>query len=165
MEGIMKRILFVCIGNCHRSPIAEVIANAILRERGLAGEYEAFSRGTHAGGGGLSTRPRDWESAKPVLAELGVIEEASRHVPRRVSDEDLAGASVVVAMDYGVWQGLVADSAADVSRVRCFTELSDGRRASVNDPIGGTEDEFQTTYEYVNRTLRDHLATLIQWTG
>ncbi len=161
----MKRILFVCIGNCHRSPVAEVIANVIFRERGIGEKYGAYSRGTFAGGGGLWTRPRDWAAAKPTLRTLGILDEMSKHAPRRVSDEDLAGAAIVVAMDYGVWQGLVADSAADVSRIRCFTELSGGRRASVDDPIGGTEEDFRTTYAFVDRTLRDHVDTLIQWTA
>lgn len=161
----MKRILFVCIGNCHRSPVAEVIANMILRERGLAGAFEAISRGTHAGGGGLSTRPREWEAARHSLWKLGILKEMSEHAPRRVSDEDLATAAVVVAMDYGVWQDLADGSAAAASRVRCFTELSGGRPASVNDPIGGTSEDFSETYLYVDRTLRNHLDTLIQWTA
>ncbi len=48
VEGIYKmtRIMFVCHGNICRSPMAEMIARALIKERGLAGKLEVASSAT-----------------------------------------------------------------------------------------------------------------------
>ncbi len=48
----MRRILFVCMGNICRSPTAEGVMRALLRDAGLDGRIEVDSAGTgdwHAG--------------------------------------------------------------------------------------------------------------------
>ncbi|MDL2247659.1 low molecular weight phosphotyrosine protein phosphatase, partial [Bacteroides sp. OttesenSCG-928-J23] len=42
----MKRILFVCLGNICRSPMAEGVMLRLLKEAGLESEYEVDSAGT-----------------------------------------------------------------------------------------------------------------------
>ena len=48
-----KRILFVCLGNICRSPSAEAVFTGIVKNRGLANQFEIDSAGTsgwHVGG-------------------------------------------------------------------------------------------------------------------
>jgi protein-tyrosine phosphatase len=48
----MKQVLFVCLGNICRSPSAEAVFKALIREKGLENEFQCDSAGTaayHAG--------------------------------------------------------------------------------------------------------------------
>ena len=41
----MKKILFVCLGNICRSPMAEAVMRKLVKEKGLESEYEIDSAG------------------------------------------------------------------------------------------------------------------------
>ena len=41
----MKKILFVCLGNICRSPMAEAVMRKLIKEKGLESEYEIDSAG------------------------------------------------------------------------------------------------------------------------
>lgn len=79
----MSRILFICVANSGRS----VMAERILRDR-FGDAHESRSAGTDPGTG-----------AHPVvveaLRELGI--DASDHVPRKLDDEAIGWADVVVS--------------------------------------------------------------------
>ena len=75
-EDHKKQILFVCTANICRSPMAAAMFNALAEERGLA--YRAESAGVAA------------------LGELGI--HAGDHRARRVSEEMLEGADLVLTM-------------------------------------------------------------------
>lgn len=79
----MSRVLFVCVGNTGRSVMAERL---LLQASG--GRHEARSAGSRPG-----------REPEPVvleaLAELGV--DASDHEPRKLNDELVAWADVVIA--------------------------------------------------------------------
>lgn len=47
--AMKTKILFVCLGNICRSPAADGIMRRIVRERGLAADFEIDSAGTYAG--------------------------------------------------------------------------------------------------------------------
>lgn len=79
----MTKVLFVCIGNQGRS----VMAERLFREA-AGGAHEARSAGAAPGRG---THPE----VTDALGELGI--DASDHVPRKLDDELLAWADVVVA--------------------------------------------------------------------
>ncbi len=77
------KVLFVCVGNTGRSVMAER-----LFRRDSQGRHEARSAGSAPGS---SPHPVVVEA----LAELGI--DASDHVPRKLDDELVAWADVVVA--------------------------------------------------------------------
>jgi arsenate reductase len=76
-------VLFVCIGNSGRSVMAER-----LFRRDVEGRHEARSAGSAPG-----TAPH--QVVVDALAELGL--DASDHVPRKLDDELVGWADVVVA--------------------------------------------------------------------
>jgi arsenate reductase len=76
-------VLFVCVGNSGRSVMAER-----LFHRDVEGRHEALSAGSAPG-----TAPHP--VVVEALAELGI--DASGHVPRRLDDELVDWADVVVA--------------------------------------------------------------------
>ncbi len=88
----MVRVLFICLGNICRSPMAEALFRRRVAEAGLAGEIEVRSAGT-----------ADWNVGLP--AHRGTLDVLRRHgVPhdgraRQVSRSDLDWADYVIAMD------------------------------------------------------------------
>ncbi|HEY7399203.1 MAG TPA: arsenate reductase ArsC [Gaiellaceae bacterium] len=79
----MTRILFICVANSGRS----VMAERILRDR-FGDAYESRSAGSDPG---TATHPIVVE----VLREIGI--DASDHVPRKLDDEAIDWADVVVS--------------------------------------------------------------------
>ncbi len=53
-----KRILFVCLGNICRSPVAEEIMRSVVKERGESDRYELDSAGLYGGHAGQLPDPR-----------------------------------------------------------------------------------------------------------
>lgn len=79
----MSHVLFVCVGNQGRSVMAER-----LFRRAAAGRHEARSAGSNPGVAVHSL-------VLQALTEIGV--DASDHVPRKLDDEVIQWADVVVA--------------------------------------------------------------------
>lgn len=79
----MSRVLFVCVGNTGRSVMAER-----LLLQASSGRHEARSAGSRPG-----RAPE--HVVVEALAELGL--DASDHVPRKLDDELVAWADVVIA--------------------------------------------------------------------
>ena len=84
----MTHVLFVCVGNQGRS----VIAERLFRDA-AGGAHQASSAGAAPG---REVHPE----AVAVLAEIGI--DASDHVPRKLDDELMDWADVVVAACDGV---------------------------------------------------------------
>jgi protein-tyrosine-phosphatase len=79
----VSKVLFVCIGNQGRSVMAER-----LFRRAAAGRHDARSAGSNPGGA-VHTQ------VLQALTEVGI--DASDHVPRRLADDAVEWADVIVA--------------------------------------------------------------------
>ncbi len=88
----MIRVLFVCLGNICRSPMAEAVFMHLVRENGLENEIEADSSGTGS-----------WHIGKP--AHVGTRDVLKRKSiaydgrARQIARADLSDFDYVVAMD------------------------------------------------------------------
>jgi len=87
----MARVLVVCTGNVCRSPIAEGFLRTAFEERMGSDAPEVASAGT-MGWTGSGADPGSIQAA----AERGI--DISGHRAREVSDEDVAGSMLIVAM-------------------------------------------------------------------
>src|SRR5271156_3601150 len=86
------RILFVCLGNICRSPTAEGVMRALVREAGLESSIELDSAGT---GGWHVGSPPDERATETARAQGIVLEGAARQI-RAADFEDF---DLIVAMD------------------------------------------------------------------
>ncbi|OYX27612.1 MAG: phosphotyrosine protein phosphatase [Hydrogenophilales bacterium 32-62-9] len=89
----MTKVLFVCMGNICRSPMAEGMFRKAIREAGLEQQVEADSAGTHAYHVGDAPDPRAQQAARQRGADI------SRLRGRRVADEDFDAFDYILVMD------------------------------------------------------------------
>ncbi|HEY1011550.1 MAG TPA: low molecular weight protein-tyrosine-phosphatase [Herpetosiphonaceae bacterium] len=88
----MIRILFVCLGNICRSPMAEGIMRHLVSEAGLSDQIEVDSAGTS--GGHAGEQPHRGTLA--VLRKHGI---ELRHASRQFKRQDADRFDLLVAMD------------------------------------------------------------------
>jgi protein-tyrosine phosphatase len=139
-------VCFVCLGNICRSPTAEGLLLAHLRERGLEGRVRVDSAGTAAYHVGERPDPRTLATARAHGVEL-----PSRG--RQFTREDFARFDHVVAMDAAnaaALRALAPDaaSAAKISLLRGWADGGGGAGgADVPDPYYGGADGFEEVFE------------------
>jgi protein-tyrosine phosphatase len=153
------RILFVCMGNICRSPTAEGVMRAQLRQAGLENEIEVDSAGT---GGWHAGEPPD-ERATAAAHRRGIrLEGAARQV--RPSDFDEF--DLIVAMDRRNLRELQALAPDDEARekVRLLREFDPATAGApdvdVPDPYYGGERGFEDVLDMVEASCRGLIAEL-----
>ena len=88
-----RRILFVCLGNICRSPLAEGVFRHLVQERGLGDRWEVDSAGTGAWHAGELPDPRSRDVAR---RGIGIVLDSRA---RQVTATDFHDFDYVVAMD------------------------------------------------------------------
>ena len=144
-------VLFVCLGNICRSPLAEGVFREVVRTEGLEVWFEVDSAGTSNYHRGESPDPRTVETA----ARRGV---RLAHAARQVTGADLHRFDYVVVMDEQNFAKVrrLADSVrpdAEIHLLRSFDEEAAGER-EVPDPYFGGPGGFEHVHEMVERSCR-----------
>ncbi len=150
-------VLFVCLGNICRSPLAEAIFRSVVEDAGLADRFEIDSAGTS---GYHDGEPPD-QRTTAVAAQRGVRVGGKS---RRVTQADLETYDHIIVMDQenlGAVERLAARSGSspDVRLFRAFDPASDGD-TDVPDPYFGGPDGFEIVHDLVERSSRGLLAEL-----
>ena len=139
----MVRVLFICMGNICRSPLAQGVFEDVLRREGLEGEVAVDSAGTGAWHVGS---PPD-ERALSAASLRGV--DISSQRARRIKPEDCRNFDYVLTMDeenYRAVAGLCRGSAV----VRPFLDFAtDSLETAVPDPYYGGPDGFEHVLDLV----------------
>jgi protein-tyrosine phosphatase len=141
-------VLFVCLGNICRSPLAEAAFKAEAARIGLDVEVDSAGIGNwHTG------KPPD-PRARAVAKRHGIDIRGYR--ARKVTQQDFRRFGHIVALDHEVLAALKAMRPADVA-----TELSllldhvEGRKGeAVADPYYGDEADFETAWADVTDGAR-----------
>ena len=152
-------VLFVCLGNICRSPLAEGVFRALVREAGLEDRFEIDSAGTsnyHTG-----DAPDARTSA--VARRRGVVLE---HAARQVNARDLERFDYVVAMDrqnLGKLQRLMDGSGVE-TEVRLLREFDPEAKEDleVPDPYFGGPRGFEDVHDMVERACRGLLEHILE---
>jgi len=153
---VRTSVLFVCLGNICRSPLAEGVFRDLVRAEGLEDRFEIESAGTGAWHVGELPDSR----ATMVAERYGVTLESRA---RQVIDEDLGRFHYIIAMDGENLSHLqrMAEAAGSEAHVHLFREFDPEGGGDVPDPYYGGASGFETVYEMVARSARgllDHIT-------
>ena len=151
------RVLFVCLGNICRSPLAEGVFQHKVVEAGLGDRFEVDSAGT---GGWHVGAPPDRRMRATAAAHGTPIDQLQA---RQLTASDLRYYDHVFAMDRdNLHDTLYLDPAGDHgTRVRLFREFDpDPDDYQVPDPYYGGGEGFERVYSIVDRTTSAILARL-----
>lgn len=152
------RVLFVCLGNICRSPLAESVFRHLARERGVEDAFLVDSAGTsayHAGSGP--------DARSVATARVRGVEVAGRS--RQITADDLRRFHYVIVMDAENFADvdevrIAAGGTARLHRLREWDPDPEPRDGDVPDPYYGGPRGFETVHDIVERScaaLLDHL--------
>lgn len=153
------RILFVCMGNICRSPIAEGVLRHQLRELALSVEID--SAGTHGYHEGAPPDPR----AQAAAARRGI--DISMLRARRVVPEDFLRFDLLLAMDEDNRAALLELAAEEHHhKVRLLLEFArDAALTNVPDPYYGGTIGFERVLDLVEEAMPGLLVEIDRRAG
>lgn len=137
----MKRfsILFVCMGNICRSPLAEGIFAHVARQARLADRFKIDSAGL--GGWHQGAQP---DKRSIAIAKTHGIDITGQRA-RRIRLEDFEQADLILAMDRSNMAALHA-MAPEASNIELFAEFALQTGEDIQDPYYGGLDGFEQVY-------------------
>ena len=143
-------VLFVCLGNICRSPLAEGIFRHQVGMAGYAQQFHADSTGTGAWHAGEPPHP----NSIAVAAQNGI--DISGQRARQILREDLDRFDLIVGMD-----------ASNVANIR---QLGTGRaeilrfldHGDVPDPWGRGMDQYHAVFELIGQAMPNLINRLIR---
>lgn len=154
------RILFVCMGNLCRSPMAEGVFKQLVNDTGLAGRIAVDSAGTHDYHVG---DPPDQRAQRAAQRRGYAI---SHQRGRQVTPRDFQEFDYILAMDTVNLRALMRLCPQEhAPKLKLFMEFHSGREVrEVPDPYYGGNDGFERVLDMVEdasqgllRHLREQL--------
>ena len=146
----MTSVLFVCLGNICRSPMAEGIFRKKLGNSGLVDHYLVDSAGTAAYHAGEGADPR-------TLDVLRRHDALCPMVARQVHDGDFDRFAYILAMDRSNLTALQRQAPAS-ARARIHLALAPTSGSEVPDPYYGGPGGFDRVYAMLDEALDVWLA-------
>ena len=138
----MKKIMFVCTGNTCRSPMAEAILRAMLKEKGIAGVRVSSSGVSPVVGQPIAP------NANAALEFLGY--KPVKYRARQLQAGDVETQDLIVCMTESHKRYL--GGGENITTIAAITGLHD-----VNDPYGDSADTYIKTAEYLKYACADIL--------
>lgn len=148
----MVSVLFVCLGNICRSPMAEAVLRHQLREEGLEERVRVDSAGTgdwHAG-------EAPHRGTRTLLADRGISFAGIR--ARQIGKQDLEDFDYVIVMDHSNYRD-VKNLAGREAELHQFVDfIPDTEYKEVPDPY--FTGDFEETYRLVEAGCQGIIRTL-----
>jgi len=151
------KVLFVCLGNICRSPLAEGIFRQRVKERGLEEYFLVDSCGTAAYHIGKSPDKRSIQNAGANGVDY-------THAARQLNKSDFDKFDYILPMDdanlINTLELQTVTNEAEVVKMRYFDPINKG--ADVPDPYYGGADGFQEVFDILDRSIDVFLTHLME---
>ena len=158
--SLMISLLFVCLGNICRSPVAEGVFRQLIDKEGFAGKVDCDSAGTASYHVGQFPDVRTRQNALTHNLTL-------THRARRMTGEDLANFTYIVTMDEANFESVIKLSQRSVGLVHDDTvfllrefDPAVNDQPNVPDPYYEGPDVFEDVYQIVYRCCEELLTYL-----
>ncbi len=143
------RILFVCLGNICRSPIAEGVLKSLVQQYQLDWTIES------AGTNGLHTGEAPHASSQRVCKEHGIDISSQRSCDFTLSDWENYDFLFAMATDVIRDMKKISGNLFDEKKVKLFlNEVYPDENRNVTDPWYGGLDGYYTVYDEIEKGCR-----------
>jgi protein-tyrosine phosphatase len=154
----MRSVLFVCLGNICRSPLAQGIFEHKIRQLRLENAYYADSAGTSSWHAGEPPHP----GSIRVARKYGIQIEHQRSRPVHAEDGKIF--DYIIAMDTANRQALLSEFRFPEHKVHLIRDFSlrpgNPKGLSVPDPWGMHDDAFENVYSILDDAVAGFIAHL-----
>lgn len=145
----IMRVLFVCLGNICRSPLAEAIFVHKIRAKGVADRFEADSCGTSNYNVGDGPDHRTMANA----FQNGVT---INHIARQLVREDFEYFDRILVMDDQNFRNARAlCDPAHHHKIMMMRDFDPQGPGDVPDPYWGDDQDFQDVFELLDRSVEE----------
>lgn len=145
-------VIFVCWGNICRSPMAERVARALAKQRGLDGvRFTSAGVSSEEAGNPIDAR------ARRVLTAYGY--DSAGHRAQRITAADIAGADLVIGLEQ-LHIDRMRTLAPEADHLALLTDFDPDAEpgSGIDDPWYGNEDGFVDTLTAVAAAIPGVLA-------
>jgi protein-tyrosine phosphatase len=152
----MIQVLFVCLGNICRSPMAEAVFRELVHKEGLEGQIKVDSAGTE--GYHIGKGPHN--GTEKILKKYQISNEGL--IARQIKHEDLKTFQYIVAMDSDNLTNIrqLGEVSGATKVIRLLDLVKDGVQKDVPDPY--YTGNFEETYELVTKGCEHLLQQILQ---
>ncbi len=151
----MVRVLFVCLGNICRSPLAQGVFEDVLRREGLENEVFVDSAGTGSWHVGSAPDVRAQRSASLRGIDLG------SQRARRITLDDCRSFDYILTMDEENYRAVAALCREGRAEVRPFLDCAPERvESEVPDPFYGGPEGFDHVLDLVEEASKGLLQNI-----
>ena len=147
----------VCLGNICRSPMAEVVARALVADEGLAAEVSVESFGTAGYHRGERADPR----ARAAVGRRGLS--ADGHRARQIAAGDVVVLDLVLCADRSNVRDvrrLAPEHAGKISLLRSYDPMAFAGDDDVPDPWGGGDRDLDEALALIEAACRGLVGEL-----
>jgi protein-tyrosine phosphatase len=154
----MFKIMFVCMGNVCRSPLAHILLDIYLEKNNLTGKISVESSGVNVFNEGQAL----CDSIVRTASRRGLTME---HYSRIFYSSDGEEFDLILAMDQATMSGIKStikgvSSKGEVHFFRDYDPVRDGSN-DVPDPWYGGNDESEMVFDMIERTLKPLVDSIL----
>ncbi len=147
------KILFVCLGNICRSPLAEALFKYKIEALGWQKIFSYDSCGTSNYNLGDSPDPRTIRSAHKKGVHMN-------HIARQLTRADIESFDLVLAMDSNNYRFIKQLAPEHLHhKIKMMREFDPLETGEVPDPYYGNEKDFDDVFEILDRSVQG----LVEW--